>query len=55
MLDDWQNKGLGAILMKHLIEVARARGIKRMWSMDSAENIAMSDLVATWVSTQPGP
>ncbi|MFS8063689.1 MAG: N-acetyltransferase family protein [Luteimonas sp.] len=25
VLDDWQNKGLGAILMKHLIDVARAR------------------------------
>jgi GNAT superfamily N-acetyltransferase len=44
VLDDWQNKGLGAILMKHLIDVARSRGIKRMWSMDSAENLAMSDL-----------
>jgi len=44
VLDDWQNKGLGAILMKHLIEVARSRGIKRMWSIDSAENLAMSDL-----------
>ena len=30
--------------MKHLIEVARSRGIKRMWSMDSAENLAMADL-----------
>jgi GNAT superfamily N-acetyltransferase len=44
VLDDWQNKGLGAILMKHLIEVARSRGIKRMWSIDSAENLAMADL-----------
>jgi len=44
VLDDWQNRGLGAILMKHLIEVARARGIRYMWSMDSAENLAMSDL-----------
>ncbi len=44
VLDDWQNKGLGAILMKHLIDVARARGIKQMWSIDSAENLAMSDL-----------
>jgi len=44
VLDDWQHRGLGAILMKHLIEVARSRGIKRMWSIDSAENLAMSDL-----------
>ena len=44
VLDDWQNKGLGVILMRHLIEVAKGRGIKRMWSMDSAENTAMSEL-----------
>ena len=44
VLDDWQGKGLGSALMKHLIEVARSRGIKRMWSVDSAENLAMSDL-----------
>lgn len=42
--EEWQNKGLGVILMKHLIEVAKGRGIKRMWSMDSAENTTMSDL-----------
>ena len=44
VLDDWQHKGLGVILMTHLIDVARCRGIKRMWSIDSAENIAMADL-----------
>ncbi len=44
VLDEWQHKGLGVILMKHLIDVARSRGIKRMWSIDSAENLAISDL-----------
>ena len=44
VLDDWQHKGLGAILMTHLIDVARSRGIRRMWSVDSAENTAMADL-----------
>jgi GNAT superfamily N-acetyltransferase len=44
VLDDWQNKGLGVALMTHLIEVARSLGIKRMWSMDSAENLEMSEL-----------
>ena len=44
VLDDWQHKGLGVILMTHLIDVARSRGIRRMWSIDSAENTAMSDL-----------
>lgn len=42
--DDWQEKGLGTLLMKHLIEVARARGIRRMTSVDSAENLQMRDL-----------
>lgn len=43
--DDWQEKGLGTLLMKHLIEVARARGIRRMTSIDSVENLEMKDLV----------
>ncbi len=42
--DDWQNKGLGTALMRHLIEVARSRGIRSMYSIDSAENVAMTDL-----------
>lgn len=42
--DEWQHKGLGTLLMKHLIDVARARGIHRMYSLDSAENLAMTDL-----------
>lgn len=42
--DDWQEKGLGTLLMKHLIEVARARGIRRMTSVDSTENLEMKDL-----------
>lgn len=42
--DEWQQKGLATLLMKHLIEVARARGIRRMTSIDSAENLQMKDL-----------
>lgn len=42
--DEWQNKGLGTLLMRHLIEVARANGIRRMFSIDSAENVRMGDL-----------
>jgi len=42
--DEWQNSGLSTLLMKHLIDVARSRGIKRMWSLDSAENVAGFDL-----------
>lgn len=42
--DEWQDKGLGTLLMRHLIEVARARGIRTMFSIDSAENTRMAEL-----------
>ena len=42
VLDDWQSRGLGSVLMRHLIDVAEYRGITRMWSMDSAAYVAMS-------------
>jgi GNAT superfamily N-acetyltransferase len=44
VFDEWQHKGLGSSLMKHLIEVARSNGIRCMFSIDSAENQAMKDL-----------
>ena len=44
VLDNWQGKGLASILMKHLIDVARSRGIKRMWSIDAAANQHMLEL-----------
>ena len=45
--DEWQCRGLGHLLMRHLIEVARQRGIKRMFSIDSAANLQMRDLAAS--------
>jgi GNAT superfamily N-acetyltransferase len=42
--DDWHHRGLGTALMRHLIDVARARGILFMVSFDAAENTAMADL-----------
>lgn len=42
--DAWQKKGLGTLLMRHLIEVARTQGFRSMYSVDAAENVAMSDL-----------
>ncbi len=30
--------------MMHLIEVAKSRGIQRMWSVDSVANVAMSEV-----------
>lgn len=42
--DAWQQKGLGTLLMNHLIDVARARGIRTMTSIDAADNLAMNEL-----------
>jgi GNAT superfamily N-acetyltransferase len=42
--DEWRDRGLGTTLMRHLIDVARARGIRTMYSIDSAENGPMRDL-----------
>jgi acetyltransferase len=39
--DEWQRKGLGAALMAHLIDAARARGIHAMHSADSFDNDSM--------------
>jgi len=42
--DEWHNQGLATILMRHLIDVARERGIECMYSMDAAENYEMREL-----------
>jgi len=42
--DEWQHKGVGTLLMRRLIDVARQRGIKRMISIDMAGNMAMRSL-----------
>lgn len=39
--DAWQNKGLGTLLMRRLIEVAKTRGIKTLHSSDAADNTRM--------------
>lgn len=44
--DEWQNKGLGTLLMRRLIEVARAKGIRVMRSIDLTENMRMADLAS---------
>ncbi len=44
--DDWRNKGLGTMLMKRLIQIARDRGIKALYSIDAPENEAMRELAA---------
>jgi RimJ/RimL family protein N-acetyltransferase len=42
--DDWQHQGLGKILLRRLIEHARAHAVSRLYSMDSASNHAMRRL-----------
>jgi len=32
----WQKRGIGGLLMRHLIDVARTCGIRRMYSVDAA-------------------
>ncbi len=44
VLDAWQGQGLGTALMRTLIDAARERGIKRMVSLDFAENSEMTHL-----------
>lgn len=36
--DEFQHRGLGTLLMRHLIEHARAQGIRHMYSVDAADN-----------------
>ena len=42
--DEWQSKGLGTLLMKHLIDYARSQGVERLYSLDFAENFKMKSL-----------
>ena len=39
--DDWQHRGLGSLLAGRLIDLARARGVRELYSMDSDENHVM--------------
>ena len=42
--EEWRHIGLGTALLRHLIDVARARGIREMYSIDAADNHAMDEL-----------
>lgn len=42
--DDWQHQGLGKLLLRRLIDYARDRGVNRLYSMDSADNVGMRAL-----------
>jgi GNAT superfamily N-acetyltransferase len=39
--DDWQHKGLGRRLTEYIIEEARRRGLRGLFSVDSSENRPM--------------
>jgi GNAT superfamily N-acetyltransferase len=42
--DEWQRRGLGVALMRHLIDVARRSGFRQMFSMDASGNEPMREL-----------
>jgi GNAT superfamily N-acetyltransferase len=42
--DAWQGKGLGTVLMRDLIDIARRRGIRSMFSVDASANERMREL-----------
>ncbi len=42
--EDWQCRGVGTLLMNHLIAIARSRRIKYMYSIDDARNAKMHEL-----------
>lgn len=43
--DSWQNRGLGTVLMNHLVDIAHAQKIQKLYSIDSAENFRIQNLV----------
>jgi L-amino acid N-acyltransferase YncA len=42
--DAWQHKGLGHLLLRKLIDYAKTHGIKRLYSVELADNSAMREL-----------
>jgi len=39
--DEWQQKGMGTILLRYLTEIARARGVRRFYAKVLRANRAM--------------
>jgi GNAT superfamily N-acetyltransferase len=42
--DEWQHRGLGTILAKHLIDTAKLNGVTQLYSVDLTDNAAMAAL-----------
>jgi GNAT superfamily N-acetyltransferase len=54
--DQWQHQGLGRILLRHLVDYARARGVPRLFSVDALNNSRMRALAhAVGFTPQPNP
>jgi len=49
--DAWQHKGLGHLLLKQLIDYAKTHGMKRLYSVDLADNTAMRELATEFGMT----
>lgn len=50
--DGFQNLGLGTILLRHLLEAAEARGIRRFCAYVLADNTRMLDLLARFTTVR---
>ena len=44
--EDWRDRGLAVLLMRHLISQARTNGFRQMISIDAAENEPMGELAS---------
>lgn len=42
--EHWRHRGLAVVLMRHLIDMARKRGFRQMYSVDTADNQPMREL-----------
>lgn len=42
--EDWRDRGLAVLLMRHLIDVARKHGFRQMFSLDANDNESMREL-----------
>jgi GNAT superfamily N-acetyltransferase len=42
--DAWQDKGLGQLLLQRLVTYAKSHGVKRLYSLELADNGAMREL-----------
>lgn len=44
--DDWCHRGLAVLLMRHLIDIARKQGFRKIFSIDAAGNEPMRELAS---------